>query len=187
MAWCRQATSHYLSQRWPRSLSPYGVTRPQCVVITYYLTACPVPDYDDRWIVLGHIKLLILTTSFIWKSTIALHYRHSTLVVNAITLFFICNERIALRMQPPAHLWWNGNTFRVADLFSRVNHRSLVDSPHKGQWRGPLMYSLIYAWTNAWINNRDASDLRRHCAHHDVTEMSFAIFAQKPSYQIRTF
>ena len=31
MAWCCQATSHYLSQRWPRSLSPYGVIRPQWV------------------------------------------------------------------------------------------------------------------------------------------------------------
>ena len=31
MAWCRQAPSHYLSQCWPRSLSPYGVTRPQWV------------------------------------------------------------------------------------------------------------------------------------------------------------
>ena len=31
MAWCHQATSHYLSQCWPRSLSPYGVTRLQCV------------------------------------------------------------------------------------------------------------------------------------------------------------
>ena len=31
MAWCRQATSHYLSQCWPRPLSPYGVTRPQWV------------------------------------------------------------------------------------------------------------------------------------------------------------
>ena len=31
MAWCRQATSHYLSQSWPRSLPPYGVTRPQWV------------------------------------------------------------------------------------------------------------------------------------------------------------
>ena len=31
MAWCCQATSHYLSQCWPRSLSPYGVTRPQLV------------------------------------------------------------------------------------------------------------------------------------------------------------
>ena len=31
MAWCCQATSHYLNQCWPRSISPYGVTRPQCV------------------------------------------------------------------------------------------------------------------------------------------------------------
>ena len=31
MAWYRQATSHHLSQCWPRSLSPYGVTRPQWV------------------------------------------------------------------------------------------------------------------------------------------------------------
>ena len=31
MAWCRQATSHYLSQFWPRSLSPYGIIRPQWV------------------------------------------------------------------------------------------------------------------------------------------------------------
>ena len=31
MAWCRQATSHYLSKCWPSSMWPYGVARPQCV------------------------------------------------------------------------------------------------------------------------------------------------------------
>ena len=31
MAWCRQTTSHYLGQCWPRSMSPNGVTRPQWV------------------------------------------------------------------------------------------------------------------------------------------------------------
>ena len=31
MAWCSQATSHCLNQCWPRSLPPYGVTRPQWV------------------------------------------------------------------------------------------------------------------------------------------------------------
>ena len=31
MAWCRQTTCHYLSQCWPRSMSPNGVTRPQWV------------------------------------------------------------------------------------------------------------------------------------------------------------
>ena len=34
MAWCRQATSHYLSQCWPSSMLPYGVTRPQWVNIS---------------------------------------------------------------------------------------------------------------------------------------------------------
>ena len=28
MAWCHQATSHYLSQCWPRSMSPYVITMP---------------------------------------------------------------------------------------------------------------------------------------------------------------
>ena len=27
-------------------------------------------------------------------------------------------------------------------------------SPHKGQWRGSLMISLICAWINMWVNNR---------------------------------
>ena len=31
MAWCRQATSHYLSQCWPKSMPPNGITRPQWV------------------------------------------------------------------------------------------------------------------------------------------------------------
>ena len=31
MAWCHQATSHYLSQCRPKSLSPYGITSPQWV------------------------------------------------------------------------------------------------------------------------------------------------------------
>ena len=55
--------------------------------------------------------------------------------------------------------------------FVRGIHRSPVNSPHKGQWRGALMFSLIYAWTNDWVRNRKAGDLRRHWAHYDVTVM----------------
>ena len=47
-------------------------------------------------------------------------------------------------------------------------HRSPVNSPQKGQWRGALMFSLICAWLNGWVNNREAGDLRRHRAHYDV-------------------
>ena len=44
-------------------------------------------------------------------------------------------------------------------------HRSPVNSPHKGQWRGALMFSLICDWINDWINNRQAGDLRSYPAH----------------------
>ena len=46
-------------------------------------------------------------------------------------------------------------------------HRWPVGSPHKDQWRGAFIFSLIYAWTYGWTNNRDADDLRRHRAHYD--------------------
>ena len=46
--------------------------------------------------------------------------------------------------------------------FLRGIHRSPVDSPHKGQWRGALMFSLICVWINGWVNNREAADLIRY-------------------------
>ena len=51
--------------------------------------------------------------------------------------------------------------------FMRGIHRSPVNSPHKGQWRG----ALIYAWINGWVNNREAGDLRQHRVNYDVTVM----------------
>ena len=57
--------------------------------------------------------------------------------------------------------------------FVRGIHRSPVNSPLKGQWRGALMFSLICVWINGWVNNREAGDLRRYRAHYDVTVMSW--------------
>ena len=42
--------------------------------------------------------------------------------------------------------------------FVRGIHRSPVNSPNKGRWRGTLMFSLIWAWMNGWVNNREAGD-----------------------------
>ena len=55
--------------------------------------------------------------------------------------------------------------------FVRRIHLSLVNSPHKGQWRGALMFSLICIWINDWVNNSEAGDLRCYCAHYDVIVM----------------
>ena len=63
----------------------------------------------------------------------------------------------------------NGNIFPRYWSFVQGIHRSPVNSPHKGQWQGALMFCLILAWMNGWVNNRGAGDLRRHRAHCDVT------------------
>ena len=55
MAWCRQATSHYLSQCWPRFMLSYGVTRPQwvkchrCIVLLFF--------DDIQWVDLIKIQI----------------------------------------------------------------------------------------------------------------------------------
>ena len=64
----------------------------------------------------------------------------------------------------------HGNIFRVRYWpFVRGIHRSSVNSSHKGQWRGALMLSLIYARINGWIDTGKADDIRRYRAHYDVT------------------
>ena len=60
--------------------------------------------------------------------------------------------------------------------YVRGIHRPPVNSPHKGQWRGALMFSLICVWMNGWVNNDEAGDLRRHRAHYDVTVVRYKIW-----------
>ena len=50
-------------------------------------------------------------------------------------------------------------------------HWSPVNSSNKGQWHGALMFSLIRAGINGWVNNREAGDLRCHHSHYDATVM----------------
>ena len=70
-------------------------------------------------------------------------------------------------------------TFPRFWLFVTGIHRSPVDSPHKGQWRRALIFSLSCAWTNVWANNRNAGDLIRHQAHCDVTVMKPLLLKEK--------
>ena len=62
--------------------------------------------------------------------------------------------------------------------FVRGIHRSPVKSPHKGQWRGALMFTLICARINGWVNTREAGDLRRYRPHYDVIVMRLWGFCQ---------
>ena len=55
--------------------------------------------------------------------------------------------------------------------FVRGIHRSPANFPHKGQWRGTLMFCLICVWINDCVNNREAGDLRRCHTLYEVIVM----------------
>ena len=66
--------------------------------------------------------------------------------------------------------WWRHQmeTFSALLALCAGNSPVSVNSPHKGHWRGALVFSFICAWINDWVNNREAGDLRRHRGHYDV-------------------
>ena len=71
--------------------------------------------------------------------------------------------------------WWRHQMEHFSALLAFCAGNSPVtgEFPIKGKWRGALMFSLICTWTNGWVNNRDAGDLRWNPAHYDVTVISW--------------
>ena len=61
--------------------------------------------------------------------------------------------------------------FRVTGHLCGGIHQSLVNSPHKSQWRRALMFSFDLCLKKGLINNQNDGDLRCHWAHYDITVM----------------
>ena len=109
-----------------------------------------------------------------WQKLTYLPERHRIMCQR---LFPLSQKILSLIRSRPCHIlsltatWWRHQmeTFPHYWPFVRGIHRSPMNSPHKGQWRKALMFSLICAWTNNWVNNRNAFNLRCHRAHYDVT------------------
>ena len=107
-------------------------------------------------------------------------------VVWVTGLFSLCHGRstslrfVCLNVLGPFHQmifipWWQHKmgTFSALLALCAGNSLSPVNSPHKGQWHGALMFSLICDWTNGkskqsrrrWFETRSCS-LWRHCNAH---------------------
>ena len=125
------------------------------------------------------IILIFWWALFVWKECGVLsieycHLRVYAAFIASVTAW-ITHERL-FKSSPCHWTWWRHQmeTFSALLAFVRGLHRSPANSLHKGQWRGALMFYLICAWINDWVNNRAAGDLRRHRAHHDVIVMETA-------------
>ena len=94
------------------------------------------------------------------KASIARGHAYNCPSVNLVTLNYMTKHDDVIKWK---HL-------RTCWPFVWGIHRWPVDSPHKGQLRLALTFSLMYAWTNDRANSRNAGDLRHHRAHYDVTK-----------------
>ena len=97
-------------------------------------------------------------------------YCHGIFVLNDIYICNVCTISTYNMMTSP-----NGNIFRVTDPLCGefTVHRWI---PLTKASDAELWYFLWSAsWINGWANTREASDLRRHCVHHDVTIMTRTI------------
>ena len=152
MIGCRKATSHYLSQWWPRFKSPYSVINPEWVpsdkCFVLWILSCKL-FYTSMMSSVSIPNCFIPFIGILGSGAVS---RWSVQIMN----YHLFRGRIELLLSSS---WWR-------------HQMVAVNSPHKGQWRGALMFSLIWAWINGWVNNREAGDLRRHRAHYDVLVMS---------------
>ena len=73
--------------------------------------------------------------------------------------------------------WWRHQMETFSTLLAICAGNSPVpgEFPHKGQWHGALMFSLICVWINDWVNNRETGDLWHYHAHYDITVMKYEI------------
>ena len=70
--------------------------------------------------------------------------------------------------------------------FVRGIHRSPVTSPRTNNSDAELWcFHWSAPWINAWVNNREAGDLRRHRSHYDIIAMSFWFAEQNCQWSIR--
>ena len=82
------------------------------------------------------------------------------------------NHSLTFRIPYPLYtffgvIWWR-HQMEIFDVLLCEGNPPVTSL---SDWRGALMFSLIYGWRHSWGSNRNAGDLRRHCAHYDVTVM----------------
>ena len=73
MAWCRQATSYYLNQCWPRSMSLYDITRPQWVkwnsqAASFFHSCHLSPHKSMRLTHWGRDKMDAISQTTLWNT-----------------------------------------------------------------------------------------------------------------------
>ena len=119
--------------------------------------------------------------TFVIYSKHSYHYQfhtkwHSMIYQTKIFLWNDASEFIAGDMISPflaLKAWWRHQmeTFSVKLTICAGNSPVTGKSCTKANDAELRCFSLICAWLNGWVNNRETGDLRRHRAYYDATIM----------------
>ena len=66
-AWCREATSLYLIQCWPRSMSPCGVTKPKYQSPTIYIYIYALQGKEELWTMISNTESNLVQYQYVIK------------------------------------------------------------------------------------------------------------------------
>ena len=137
MAWCCQATSHYLCQCWPRFVSPYGVIRPQWA--NFHSTQSTVsflPFDNSKWKLSAFANFLALDGGIC--------ITHALFLFN----FFFQGEYIApekientyIRSSAVAQVFVHGNSLKVGRSWLTHWYLGVLD------WILKMQFSVLFHW-----------------------------------------
>ena len=106
-----------------------------------------------------------------------------------LVIFGLCKGLVSNRHQTIKQIWQTQvSLYQVFHFFTWWRHQietfsallalCVGNSPVTGEFpsQRPVTGSFgvfFCVWINDWVNNREAGDLRRHHAHHDVTVMTW--------------
>ena len=144
------------NQWWNSSITRTCIARPQCV------------KKFTVWMRSPFVTVRLYTTAWYIEP----HYNRNT------------SHRAYIIVSWPNPIQWltiprshhQMETFSALLALCAGNSPVYGEFPHKGQWRGALMFSLICAWINRLVNNHEAGDLRRHRAHYNISVVSYVRF-----------
>ena len=165
MAWCRQATNHYLGQCWPSPVMPFGATRLQLMEEAWrdsqgvgwgwvWVWVCGGGVAFGGWGggCLGGCKAATLLNAFYQFSSDGGEY----------------TDMHNIKKERPHQLYLCKLIVTLQYLFDKLQNWSRIrkqGTKPTEQWCGPLIFPLMLAWTNSWTKRRMAGDLRRHRGH----------------------
>ena len=129
MAWCHQAPSHYLSQCWPRSMSPNGITMPQWVNWLAHINTTNednVPHGKCNLMQHGSLSLLRIAPGPMQHTPINLHtiqWTHGCIMVRCLNRSLYAHKVYMHGQDPRGPCYWHGLTLIPALIKNYIHYK----------------------------------------------------------------